>query len=120
MNVTTEKVEQPLTKNKAWLYVAIGGALEIIWASGFKYEQVPQIVILIALLTSFDLIIRATKVLPIGTVYAVFAGIGTVGTVIVEAVAEKSIHPGKIGLILLLLAFIIGLKLTGSKEVASK
>lgn len=120
MNVATEQEKPPLAKNKAWLYVAMGGALEIIWASGFKYEQVPPLVILIALLTSFDLIIRATKVLPVGTVYAVFAGIGTVGTVIVEAVAEQSIHPGKIGLILLLLAFIIGLKVTGSEEAASK
>ncbi|MDF2838188.1 MAG: small multidrug resistance protein [Paenibacillus sp.] len=102
----------PLTKNRAWLYVAIGGALEIIWAMGFKYEAVPSLVVLISLLLSFDLIIRATKVLPIGTVYAVFAGIGTIGTVVVEAVMEGGISPAKVGIILLLLLFIIGLKLS--------
>ncbi|MBP1995538.1 DMT family transporter [Paenibacillus eucommiae] len=112
----TDKKDKVISKNKAWLYVALGGALEIVWASGFKYEAVPQILVLISLLTSFDLIIRATKVLPVGTVYAVFAGLGTVGTVIVEAIAEGSISAAKIGLILMLLLFIFGLKLTAGKE----
>ncbi|WP_233567745.1 DMT family transporter [Cohnella faecalis] len=62
--------------------------MEIIWASGFKYDAVPMIVVIISLLVSFDLIVRATKVLPVGTTYAVFAGIGTVGMVVVEAVAR--------------------------------
>lgn len=108
----SSKKGKPLTKNRAWLYVAIGGALEIIWAMGFKYEAIPPLVVLVSLLLSFDLIIRATKVLPVGTVYAVFAGIGTVGTVVVEAVMEGAISPAKVGIILLLLLFIIGLKLS--------
>lgn len=106
------KEKKPLSKNRAWLYVVAGGGLEIIWAMGFKYEAVPSLVVLISLLLSFDLIIRATKVLPIGTVYAVFAGIGTVGTVVVEAVMEGTISSAKVGIILLLLLFIIGLKLS--------
>jgi paired small multidrug resistance pump len=70
-------------------------------------------------LVSFDLIIRATKVLPVGTTYAVFAGIGTIGTVAVEAVfSGGSISPVKVLIVLLLLAFIIGLKLTSGKEGA--
>jgi len=106
-----------ISANRAWAYVFIGGALEIVWASGFKYEAVPVFVVLAALLVSFDLVIRATKVLPIGTTYAVFTGIGTVGMVAVEAVAERgNISLVKIGLVLVLLLFIIGLKLTSGKE----
>lgn len=60
--------------------MSLGGLLEIIWASGFKYESIPSIVVLISLITSFDLIIKAAKILPVGTVYAVFAGIGTLRT----------------------------------------
>lgn len=113
----TEKPEKQITKNRAWAYVMLGGALEIIWAAGFKYEAVPSILVLIAILTSFDLVIRATKVLPVGTTYAVFAGIGTIGTVVVEAVfSNGDISLLKVGIILLLLLFIIGLKLTSGKE----
>lgn len=113
------KPTKPLSKNRAWAYVFIGGALEIVWASGFKYEAVPSVVVLVSLLVSFDLIIRATKVLPVGTTYAVFAGIGTIGTVAVEAVfSGGSISPVKVLIVLLLLAFIIGLKLTSGKEGA--
>jgi paired small multidrug resistance pump len=105
---------------KAWIYVILAGFLEIVWASGFKYEDVPSWVVLIAILLSFDLIIRATKVIPVGTVYAVFAGIGTIGTVIVEVIFENgSISPLRVALILLLLLCIIGLKIT-SPEGAGK
>jgi multidrug transporter EmrE-like cation transporter len=105
------------SESKAWLYVIFAGFLEVIWASGFKYEEVPSLVVLIAILVSFDLIIRATKVIPVGTVYAVFAGIGTIGTVIVEIVFENgSVSPIRVALILLLLACIIGLKLINKEE----
>lgn len=101
---------------KAWLFVIVAGLLEIVWASGFKYEEVPSLVVLGAILLSFDLIIRATKVIPVGTVYAVFAGIGTIGTVIVEIIFENgSVSLLRIALILLLLACIIGLKLTNEE-----
>ncbi len=104
---------KPMSESRAWTYVVIAGVLEVIWASGFKYEEIPSLVVIIALLTSFDLIIKATKALPVGTVYAVFAGMGTLGTTIVEAVLSGGgISPLKIGFILLLLACIIGLKLT--------
>jgi len=103
-----------ISEGRAWIYVLLGGLLEIVWASGFKYEDVPSIVVLVSLLTSFDLIIRATKVLPVGTVYAVFAGMGTLGTTIVEIVMSGgTVSMLRIVFILLLLACIIGLKLSG-------
>ncbi|TVX93175.1 DMT family transporter [Paenibacillus agilis] len=107
-----------LSANHAWLYVLIGGALEIVWASGFKYEAVPMFAVIISLIISFDLIIKATSVLPVGTVYAVFAGIGTVGTVVVEAVASNGISLARVGIILFLLLCIIGLKVTSKGSAA--
>lgn len=107
---------RPLTKNEAWLCVIGSGLLEIVWASGFKYEEVPSIAVIVALICSFDLIIRAAKVLPVGLVYAVFAGIGTVGTVVVDMIfSGGSISFVKIALVLFLLLCIVGLKLTGEK-----
>ncbi|MFF2889818.1 DMT family transporter [Paenibacillus sp. NPDC057967] len=109
----TEKINKPISEGRAWAYVVIGGMLEIVWASGFKYEAIPSLVVLIALLTSFDLIIRAAKVLPVGTVYAVFAGMGTLGTTIMEMILSgEAVRPLRILFILLLLACMIGLKLT--------
>lgn len=106
--------DKRISDARAWTYVLLGGLLEIVWASGFKYEAVPGIVVLISLLTSFDLIIRATKVLPVGTVYAVFAGIGTLGTTVVEIVLSGgAVSILRIAFILLLLACIVVLKLTG-------
>jgi Membrane transporters of cations and cationic drugs len=110
-----ENKKKPLTPNQAWMYVVFGGLLEIVWASGFKYEQVPPLVVIVALIISFDLIIRATSVLPVGTVYAVFAAIGTIGTTAVEAVASGGIGPLKVAVILVLLLCIIGLKLSGDR-----
>lgn len=110
-----EKKEKPLTANRAWAYVLIGGALEIVWTSGFKYDAVPGLIVIISLLVSFDLIIKATKVLPVGTTYAVFTAIGTVGTVVVEAVSEGRISMLKVVLVLLLLLCIVGLKVTSGE-----
>jgi paired small multidrug resistance pump len=101
-----------MNETKAWTYVIIGGLLEVVWASGFKYETVPSLIVLISLLVSFELIIKATKVLPIGSVYAVFAGMGTIGTSIVEIILEKEVSLLRIAFILLLLVCIVGLKLT--------
>ena len=110
------KQEKPISESRAWIYVVLGGLLEIVWASGFKYETIPSLVVLISLLVSFDLIIRATKVLPVGTVYAVFAGMGTLGTTIVEIIASGGdVSLARIFFILMLLVCIIGLKLSSDK-----
>jgi len=113
------KMEKRISETRAWTYVLLGGILEIVWASGFKYEAIPSIVVLVSLLASFDLIIRATKVLPVGTVYAVFAGMGTLGTTLVEIVLSG----GNVGIlriffILLLLACIVVLKLSSKGSEA--
>lgn len=107
------KGKPPISTGTGWIFILIGGTLEIVWASSFKYNWVSPIIVLAALLISFELIIRAAKVIPIGTAYGVFTGIGTVGLVATEAIQEGYIKPLKVGIILLLMIFIILLKLTG-------
>ncbi|MCQ6562313.1 DMT family transporter [Paenibacillus mendelii] len=112
-------MDKGISEARAWTYVILGGLLEIVWASGFKYESINGLVVLVSLLISFDLIIRAAKVLPVGTVYAVFAGMGTLGTTIVEIVMSGgAVSALRIIFILLLLACIIGLKLSAKGSEA--
>lgn len=99
-----------------WFYVIAAGALEIVWASGLKYEAVPVVAVVVSLILTYDFLIRSAKMLPVGTMYAVFAGIGTVGTVIVESIVSGTVGIGKLALILALLACVVGLKVTSDEE----
>lgn len=105
---------------KYWILVFIAGLIEIGWAMGLKYANtLPLWIGVIALIVlSFYVLIIATEKLPVSTVYAVFTGIGTAGTVIVETVLfNEPFSLTKIGLIILLLVGVIGLKmLSGEKE----
>lgn len=100
--------------SQAWLYVIGAGGLEIVWAAGLKYAW-PAPIVLVALLVSFDLLVDAAKVLPIGTAYAVFTSLGTAGTVIVEAVLSGGINWAKVLIIGVLLLFVVGLKANGEE-----
>lgn len=99
---------------KYWILVLVAGIIEIGWAMGLKYASnywmwagVVGLIIL-----SFYVLIIATEKLPVTTVYAVFTGIGTAGTVIVETVIfNEPFSLSKIGFIVLLLIGVIGLKL---------
>ena len=71
----------------AWLILIAAGLLEVVWAIGLKYTHgfsrvVPTVVTVIAMIASMGLLGLAVRSLPIGTAYAVWTGIGTVGTVI--------------------------------------
>lgn len=113
--------------NRNWLYVLLSGLVEILWVTGLKnasnvWEWLGT---LMAIAASFYLIIEAAKRLPVGTVYAVFTGIGTAGTVATEMlVFGEPFHLTKVLLIGVLLAGVIGLKLVTvesdgpNKEVA--
>lgn len=105
---------------KYWILVFIAGLIEIGWAMGLKYANtIPLWIGVIALIVlSFYVLIIATEKLPVSTVYAVFTGIGTAGTVIVETVLfNEPFSLTKVGLIALLLVGVIGLKmLSGEKE----
>ncbi|HQZ31621.1 MAG TPA: quaternary ammonium compound efflux SMR transporter SugE [Arenimonas sp.] len=102
----------------AWLYLAIAGVLEIVWAIGLKYSEgftkpLASTVTLVAMAASMWFLALALKEIPIGTGYAVWVGIGAVGTAILGIVlfGESSAWP-RVACIGLILAGIIGLKLT--------
>ena len=100
--------------NKYWLMVFSAGIVEVAWVSGLKHAStfLEWSGTILAIIISFYLLIYTTKYLPIGTVYAVFTGLGTAGTVIAEIILFKEpINLVKIVLILVLLIGVIGLKM---------
>ncbi len=75
----------------AWIILVIAGLLEVIWAIGLKYSHgfsrlTPSIITLVAMAASVFLLAYAMKSLPAGTAYAVWTGIGAVGTAILGIV----------------------------------
>ncbi|PYE50724.1 multidrug efflux SMR transporter [Paenibacillus barcinonensis] len=105
--------------NRNWLYVFIGGIIEIVWVSGLKHASSTWewVLTAIAIVISFALIIAASKRLPVGTVYAVFTGIGTAGTVLTEMLLfGEPFRLAKVLLIGLLLCGVIGLKLVTDQQ----
>lgn len=105
-----------LSKNKAWTYLLVGGLLEIVWASGLKFDEIPVVVVIISILISFDFLIKSAKIIPIGTAYAVFTSMGTLGTLIVDMIfSQNTISIWKVLMILLLLGCVVGLKVTSEE-----
>jgi quaternary ammonium compound-resistance protein SugE len=101
----------------AWLLLVLAGGLEIGWAIGLKYTDgftrlVPTIATLAAMVASMTLLGLAVRVLPVGTAYAVWTGIGTVGTVLLGIVlfAEPA-DAMRLGFIAMIVAGIVGLKI---------
>lgn len=100
--------------NRGWTYVLIGGVFEVAWVSGLKHSSNlwEWLLTIIGIAASFWLMINASKVLPIGSVYAVFTGLGTAGTVVAETlIFGEPFSLAKTLLILLLLSGVVGLKL---------
>ncbi|QKY71671.1 multidrug efflux SMR transporter [Lentibacillus sp. CBA3610] len=96
-----------------WLLVVIAAAFEVGWATGLKYanDTLTWTLTAIAVFISFWVLLKAATLLPTSTAYAVFAGLGTVGTVIVDIVFfNASINIWMILFVVLLLVGIIGLK----------
>jgi quaternary ammonium compound-resistance protein SugE len=101
-----------------WTYLVIAGLLEIVWAVGLKYTQGfsrlwPSLGTLAAMAASFWFLSLALKKIPLGTGYAVWTGIGVVGTAVLGMVlfAESTAWP-RLACIALIIAGIAGLKLT--------
>lgn len=102
----------------AWAMLIIAGILEVCWAVGLKFtagftKPFPTLFTLITLSLSMFLLARATSVLPIGTAYAVWVGIGTLGAAILGIyLFNESASPARLLFLGLLLLAIVGLKLT--------
>lgn len=104
----------------AWIYLFIAGILEIGWAVGLKYTEGfsklwPSMVTLAIMAGSFALLSQAVKVLPIGTAYAVWTGIGAAGTALVGMLfLGEPREIARILCVLLIVSGIVGLKLLSS------
>jgi len=109
--------------NKEWLKVIIAAFFEVFWVIGLKHadDLWTWLGTAIAVAVSFYFMIMAGKKLPVGTVYAVFVGLGTAGTVIADFLFfDEPFSGAKIAFIGLLLVGVVGLKLvTKEEEVAS-
>jgi len=102
----------------AWIILFLAGLLEIGWAIGLKYTDgftrlVPTVLTATSMVASVVLLGIAVRTLPLGTAYAVWTGVGMVGTVILGIVlfAEPATAI-RLGCISLIIAGIAGLKLT--------
>jgi quaternary ammonium compound-resistance protein SugE len=100
-----------------WLYLLIAGLFEVGWAIGLKYTDGfsrlwPSLATGAAMLVSLGLLGLALKDLPVGTAYAVWTGIGAIGTVILGiALFGEPATALRLGCVGLIVAGIIGLKL---------
>ena len=101
----------------AWVFLACAGLLEVFWSSFLKLSEGFtklgfSIVTVVGMLASFYLLSQAMKTLPLGTAYAVWTGIGTVGTAVVGMVLfGESTATLRLLCLALIVCGIIGLKL---------
>jgi quaternary ammonium compound-resistance protein SugE len=101
----------------AWLVLLVAGLLEVGWAIGLKYTEgftrlVPSVLTLVSMVGSVVLLGLALKTLPIGTAYAVWTGIGAVGTALLGiALFGEPATAARLACIGLIVAGIVGLKL---------
>lgn len=100
--------------NVQWLKVMIAAVFEVGWVIGLKHAGsiFEWAVTIVCIIVSFYLLVMAGKSLPVGTVYAVFVGLGTAGTVLSDMIFfGEPFQVGTIIMILILLTGVIGLKL---------
>jgi quaternary ammonium compound-resistance protein SugE len=102
----------------AWLLLVLAGLFEIGWAIGLKYTDGfsrlwPSVGTIAAMVTSVVLLGIAMKSLPVGTSYAVWVGVGAVGTAILGIILfGEPATAGRIASLGLIVAGIVGLKLS--------
>lgn len=102
----------------AWIFLGIAGLFEIVWATSMKYSEGftrlgPTAITVAAMVVSFAFLSMSLKVLPLGTAYAIWTGIGAAGGFIVGVVLlGEAATPGRIVSIMLLVSGIVGLKLS--------
>jgi quaternary ammonium compound-resistance protein SugE len=101
-----------------WILLVLAGLCEVAWAIGLKYTEgftrpLPTVGTISAMLISIWLLGIAMKSLPVGTAYAVWVGIGAVGTAILGIVLlNESANPARLVSLGVIVAGILGLKLT--------
>lgn len=109
-----------LTSTQAWAVLIVAGLLETGWAIGLKYTEgftrpVPSVLTILGIVTSMWLLGLAARTLPIGTAYGVWVGIGAAGAAILGwRVLGEPMSVARAVCLVVLLAGIVGLKLTSS------
>jgi quaternary ammonium compound-resistance protein SugE len=102
----------------AWLYLIVAGLMEVAWAVGLKYTEGftrlwPSVWTAVALVLSMILLAAAMRALPLGTAYAIWTGIGAVGTAALGIfLFGESASPARLACIGLIVLGLVGLKLT--------
>lgn len=102
----------------AWIYLMIAGILEVVWAIGLKYADGftrlwPSLFTIIMMLGSFFFLSQATRELPVGTAYAIWTGIGAIGTAVLAVfLFGEPMNAVRIICLMAIVAGMIGLKLT--------
>ena len=104
----------------AWVYLVIAALFEVGWAIGLKSTQGftklwPTVATLTAMLISVGLLAMAVRTIPIGTGYAAWTGLGTVGAVLLGMMwFDEPATAGRLFFLLLIIAGVIGLKFTAT------
>jgi quaternary ammonium compound-resistance protein SugE len=114
----------------AWLYLLIAGILEVAWAIGLKYTEGftrlwPTVITIVPMIGSFFALAQAvnpkTSPIPIGSGYAIWTGIGAIGTAILGIVLfAESASPARLACLALVIVGIVGLKIHGGEKEVPK
>jgi Membrane transporters of cations and cationic drugs len=100
-----------------WLIILVAGLFETVWAVCLKYSEgftkfVPSVLTIVGMIASFYLLSLSLKQLPLGTAYAIWTGIGTIGTLIFGIIVfQEEISLSRILCVCLIVAGIVGLKI---------
>ncbi len=101
----------------SWIILLAAGLFEVGWAVGLKYTEGfsrlwPTVGTVMCMVISLSLLGVALRNLPLGTAYAIWTGVGTIGTAVLGIVLfAETIDPVRLGCVGLILAGIVGLKL---------
>ena len=104
----------------AWIYLLLAGVFEIVFAIGLKYTEGftrlwPSVATVTAAAISLWLLTQALKVIPLGTAYAIWTGIGALGVATLGIVLfSESASPARLACIAVIVGGVIGLKLTST------
>ncbi len=105
-----------------WLHLIIAGLLEVAWAVGLKQTAGwtrlwPSVITVVLMIASFFFLSLALRTLPIGTAYAIWTGIGAIGTALIGIyIFDEPRTAARLVCILLIVAGVVGLKLASSPQ----
>jgi len=105
-----------------WFHLIIAGLLEVAWAVGLKQtvgwtRLWPSVITVVLMIASFFFLSLALRTLPIGTAYAIWTGIGAIGTALIGiCIFDEPRTAARFVCILLIISGVVGLKLASSTQ----